>query len=141
MKRSLWAILLVVIALAACRKKEEPAPYPGIERLAGKWKLAAYEIKGVWMENEEKKGGYEFMIRYDGVILDQDGMKRCCDPASYFINGVRFDVVPGAPVKENPECARVDCFTCENANYDPQEDGSLIYYCSTSGFRWKYERL
>ncbi len=81
------------------------------------------------------------MVRYDGVILDWKGLKRCCDPSYYFINGVRFDVVPGAPVKDNPQCELIDCSPCEEANYDLQEDGSLFFYCGPSGLKLKFERL
>ncbi|ODS85340.1 MAG: hypothetical protein ABS46_02090 [Cytophagaceae bacterium SCN 52-12] len=141
--RSIWAIILLTTALAACKKKEDPAPYPGIEQLAGKWKLVAYEIvqerDTVWKE-AERNGSYDIMFRFEGVILDPEGMPACCTHSYYFINGVRFDVVPGAPLKSNPMCSLVDCWPCGEANYDPQEDGSLVYYCGPSGLKLKYER-
>lgn len=144
MKRSLSAIFLLTIALVACKKKEDPAPYPGIERLMGKWRLVAYETiekeERVWKEIEGE-GRYEFMVRYDGVILNQEGLPACCVFPYYFINGVRFEVVPGEPVKENPQCALIDCLFCEEVNYDLREDGSLFSYCGPSGLKQKFERL
>ncbi len=109
----------------------------------GKWELVAYETmedgERVWKETEGDSG-YKFMFRFDGVILDSEGLPACCTLPYYFVSGVRFDVVPGAPVKDNPRCSLIDCLPCAEANYDLQEDGSLIYYCNPSGLRMKYER-
>ena len=119
-------------------------------------RLAPDEIKpvvGKWMLNSVKQGGdakqWElitpkdatvFEIRYDGVVLDADGLPACCAPKYLVYQGKKFTVEPKKKLAPNPSCALVLCLACDTW-YLELENGQLITDLCNTGVRSRYTKL
>ncbi len=84
--------------------------------IAGNWRLAEIERasvdnKNVW-ENASASQVDTISFRSDGVILQANGLPRCCAPKSLIINGQLMDIKPQSPIPDNPICALVNCVYC-----------------------------
>ena len=88
MKRILYALLLPIL-LVGCKKHDFEIP-PTIKELVGKWRLQAVEktVNGqtVW-EEVPAADVSTFTIRFDGVILDKDGLPPAVDWANIALMG------------------------------------------------------
>jgi len=134
MKLIIISVILSAI-LFGCKKSNPSShdPDPAIKMIVGKWKRVAYEKtvngKKTW-EEVDKDSQYNFMIfRYDGVILDSNGLPSCCAPAQYYVNGVVFKVVPKSEVPVNPSCAFVDCVGCASWNIEQTGNELILELC------------
>jgi hypothetical protein len=128
-----FLLLLVFVSLAGC--KERDLSPEEIQPLVGKWRLDAVEpaedVKR-W-EIVPPKNAYLFEIRYDGVILDANGLPACCAP-KYLKKGKKvFLIEPKEALPQNPQCALVSCLACDTWNMDLQGDTLIVSYCSGSG--------
>ncbi|GAB3167815.1 hypothetical protein GCM10027291_15350 [Telluribacter humicola] len=110
----------------------------------GQWKLVAHEqtLNGVtqWVDvpNDQKN---TLHFRYDGVVLNDKGLPKCCGPSALRIDGQHFKIEPKEPLPNNPDCALIFCGTCEEWNILVQGD-EFIHSCpeSQSG-RSRYIRV
>lgn len=140
MKKLLFA-LIIPFVLIAC-KKDDPDPVPEIASIVGKWKHIAYEKT----ENNEKTWvpmngeSSTIIFRYDGLILDSKGLRRCCAPYKYNLNGVPFEVKPKEEVPVNAECSLVDCIGCEAWTIEQTGDEMIITLCEPTAHKSKYIR-
>lgn len=141
MKRYLY-ILLIPFLFLTCKK--EPAPLPAIQEIVGRWRLDAMEktVNGqkVWEKVSFNSPAY-LAFRFDGVILDGEGLPACCAPDSLVVNGTPFKIKPKAKVPENPQCHFVDCALCPSWDLE-QKDNELIITsrCDVLNFRYRYLR-
>jgi hypothetical protein len=125
--------LLIFVSLVGCNKKhlspEEIRP------LVGKWRLDAVEPAETvkrW-ETVLQKDAYYFEIRYDGVILDANGLPACCAPKYLKMNQKLFLIEPKESLPQNPKCALVLCLACDTWNLDLQGDTLIMSYCTSEG--------
>ena len=141
MKRILYALLLPIL-LVGCKKHDFETP-PEIKEIVGKWRLKAVEktVNGqtVW-EEVPAADVSTFTIRFDGVILDKDGLPPCCGLGQYSIDGVPYVVKPQAEVPYNAQCELINCGSCPRNMV--VENGELIITstCEKSVTRSKYVR-
>ncbi|NBB18089.1 hypothetical protein GVN20_01870 [Runella sp. CRIBMP] len=125
-------LLVFLVGMVGCREKalspEELQP------LVGKWRLSAVQPTGKneW-EDVTQSSQYQFEIRYDGVILDQNSLPACCAPKYLSVNGKTFTIVPKESLPNNPQCALVSCLACDTWNMDLQGDKLIVSYCEGSG--------
>ena len=139
MKNVVW-IFFLVLGIFSCKEKQLTPEE--IQPLVGRWKLNAIEPAGdvkKW-EPVASKDGYVFEIRYDGVILDANGLPACCAPKYLMFQGNKFTIEPKDPLATNPMCALVLCFACDTW-YLELENGQLITNLCNSGGRNRFTRL
>ena len=139
MKNVVWVFFLV-LGIFSCKEKQLTPEE--IQPLVGKWKLDAIEQAGdakKW-ESITSKDGYVFEIRYDGVILDANGLPACCVPSYLVYQGNKFTIEPKAKLAPNPSCALVFCNACDTW-YLEIENGQLITNLCNSGGRNRFTRL
>ena len=126
-------LLLVLLSLIGC--KEKKLSPEAIQPLVGKWRLDAVEpaedVKR-W-EIVPLKNAYYFEVRYDGVILDANGLPACCAPKYLKMNQKTFLIEPKETLAPNPQCALVLCVTCDTWNMELQNDTLIVSYCTGSG--------
>ena len=141
MKRYIY-ILLIPLLLLNC--KREPAPLPAIKEIVGRWRLDAMEktVNGqkVWEKVSYDPPSY-LVFRFDGVILDGNGLPYCCSPDTLVVNGTPFKIRPQAKVPENPQCHLVDCAYCRY--WDLEQIGNeliLTSKCDFLNYRHRYLR-
>jgi len=141
MKRYLY-ILLVPLLLLNCKK--EPAPLPAIKEVVGRWRLDAVEktVNGqqIW-EKVPADPPSHLVFRFDGVILDENGLPWCCVPDSLIVNGTPFKIKPLASIPENPQCHLVDCAACSSWDLEQKENElTLTSNCEFVHYRRRYLR-
>lgn len=140
MKNVVW-IFFLLVGIFSCKEKQLTPEE--IQPLVGKWKLDAIEPAGdvkKW-EPVASKDGYVFEIRYDGVILDANGLPACCVPSYLVYQGNKFTIEPKEKLAPNPSCALVLCMACDTW-YLEIENGQLITNAScNSGGRNRFTRL
>ncbi|MBB3838621.1 hypothetical protein FHS57_002627 [Runella defluvii] len=139
MKNVGWVFFLV-LGVFSCKEKQLTPEE--IQPLVGKWKLDAIEPAGdvrKW-ESVASKDGYVFEIRYDGVILDANGLPACCVPSYLVYQGNKFTIEPKEKLAPNPSCALVLCMACDTW-YLELENGQLITNACNSGGRNRFTRL
>jgi hypothetical protein len=140
MKYLLFAMMIPLV-LFAC-KNEDPAPEPDIAPIVHKWKLTAYEntVNGenIWVPIDSEPIYISF--RFDGLILDSNGLPSCCAPKAYYVNGAFFEVKPKAAVPLNPHCSMVFCMSCTTLNIEQIGDELILSGCDSSMSRSKYVR-
>ncbi|WP_221391644.1 hypothetical protein [Dyadobacter sp. NIV53] len=134
------AYLLLILLLSDCKKSAvDPETLPEIKNIAGKWRSDSYERtingKKVW----EKVTANYIIFRFDGVLLENNGLPACCTPESYNINGKPFQIVPKTPLDHNPQCDLIDCIICESWDIEQIDNEMIITYCIMGG-RIKYVR-
>ena len=126
-------LLLIFVSLVGCNEKHLSPEE--IQPLVGKWRLDAVEpaedVKR-W-ETVPLKNAYYFEVRYDGVILDANGLPACCAPKYLKINQKQFTIEPKESLPTNPQCALVLCAACDTWNMDLQGDTLIVTYCEGSG--------
>lgn len=143
MKRCLY-ILLIPFFFLNCKKEKDFAPLPAIKEIVGRWRLDAVEktVNGqkVWEKVTYDPPSY-LAFRFDGVILDENGLPACCAPDSLVVNGTSFKIKPQAQVPENPQCHLVDCAIC--SYWDLEQKGNEIILtpsCQFLNHRQRYLR-
>lgn len=139
MKNVVW-IFFLVLGIFSCKEKQLTPEE--IQPLVGKWKLDAIEPAGdtkKW-ESVASKDGYIFEIRYDGVILDANGLPACCVPSYLIYQGNKFTIEPKEKLAPNPTCALVLCLACDTW-YLEIENGQLITNACNSGGRNRFTRM
>lgn len=126
-------VLVLFLAVTVGCKEKYLAP-EDIQPLVGTWRLDAIEpaedVKR-W-EIVPLKDAYSFKIRYDGVILDANGLPACCAPNYLKTDNKVFQIEPKEALPQNPQCALVLCLACDTWNMDVQGDTLIVSYC-TSG--------
>ncbi len=126
-------LLLIFVSLVGCNEKHLSPEE--IQPLVGKWRLDAVEpaeeVKR-W-ETVPLKNAYYLEVRYDGVILDANGLPACCAPKYLKINQKQFTIEPKESLPTNPQCALVLCAACDTWNMDLQGDTLIVTYCEGSG--------
>ena len=129
MKKMLFA-LMISLVLISC-KKDDPEPEPEIAAIAHRWKLTAYEKivdgKKIWVPIDGEPDYISF--RFDGLILDSNGLPPCCSPRAYYLNGVLFEVKPKAEVPTNSYCISVDCIGCDTWDIEQTGNELIISLC------------
>jgi len=129
MKQLLFFTIICVFVLGC--KKDKAEPISEIKTIVGKWRLDAYErtINGqtTWEKVANEPSYLSF--RFDGVILDSNGLPACCAPASYNLNGVKFTIVPKADLPENKQCYLVDCIGCPSWDIGQTGDEMVVGIC------------
>lgn len=138
MKNIVW-IFFLVLGIFSC--KEKHLSPEDIKPLVGKWQATAIERaeKKEW-EYITQNGQNHLEIRYDGVILDANGLPMCCSPRYLNLNGKRFSIVPKERVPDNSICALVNCAYCETWNMDLQNDVLTVSHCKGLG-RVRYIKI
>jgi hypothetical protein len=140
MKRYL-NILLIPYLLLNC--KHEPAPLPAIKEIVGKWRLDAVEttINGqtVWEKANDTPPVY-IVFRFDGVILNSDGLRDCCAPDSLIVNGTPFKIKPAAEILSNPQCAYVYCMPCSPWDLKKSDNELILTRNCGNKSRFRYFR-
>lgn len=144
MMRNAFPLLFLLLFITwSCKKKEEqPTPVNGAELIVGTWRLVSYQTfeneEVVWREPETSS---LLTFRYDGVMLDSDGLPSCCLSTRYIINGSEFKVQPLSPLPENPVCALVYCTSCEAVDISVSGDEMKINFCAGTALQERYERM
>ncbi len=125
-------LLFLFIGFFSCKEKELTPE--DIKPLVGNWRITATQPAGKneW-EYVTQSSQHQFEIRYDGVILDPNGLPACCGPKFLNVNGKRFTIVPKESLPDNPVCALVNCAACETWHMDLKEDVLTISYCNGLG--------
>jgi hypothetical protein len=124
-------LVLFLVGLFGCKEKQLSPEE--LQPLVGKWRLSAVQPTGKNWEYVTQSGQYQFEIRYDGVILDANGLPACCAPKSLKVNGKLFTIEPKESLPNNPLCALVSCAACETWDIDLQNDTLIVSYCEGSG--------
>jgi hypothetical protein len=129
MKKLLFT-LMISLVLVAC-KKDDPEPEPEIAAIVDRWKSTAYENmvngKKIWVPVDGEPSYISF--RFDGLILDSNGLPPCCSPRAYYLNGVLFEVKPKAGVPTNNYCISVDCIGCDTWDIEQTGNELIISLC------------
>ena len=131
---------LIFVVWLSCKEKNIPAPI--LKPLVGKWRLVANE----YLENGQKiwrnagKQSYIISFRFDGVILQEDGLPVCCGPISLSINGENYRISPQENLPVNPTCFLVDCVGCDVWDIALTDDSFILDVCKI-GARSKFERV
>jgi hypothetical protein len=89
--------ILILLALAGCKKEEDPTPLREIASIVGKWHAVEYrQTRGdsTITQLVAKQNAWVYEFRVDGVILNKNGYKPCCLPSTYFLNGNEFKPNP-----------------------------------------------
>ncbi|WAC14678.1 hypothetical protein [Dyadobacter pollutisoli] len=141
--RQILCVLVIAMMLAACKKDRNDDPLPEIASIAGKWRMTEVEKtengKTSWYPVVYYDSPVYITFRFDGVILDNNGLPYCCGPDSLKINGVPFEIVPKADLPANPSCAFVDCATCPTWEITQSGDEMIVGACTTFP-KYKYVR-
>ncbi len=125
------SILLLFLLFLGCKKDPEPSPI--IKEIVGRWRLVAteYTENGKTTRTEATTASY-LIFRFDGLIVDKDGLPGCCAPGSLIVNGAPFQIKPLAPVPRNDACARTSCAACDHLDLTQDRD-TLISSSSCFG--------
>jgi hypothetical protein len=142
MKRYLYTLLIPFLLLNC--KEREPEPLPAIKEIVGKWRLDAIE-KTVNGQTAWEKVSYDqpwyLVFRFDGVILDGNGLPYCCAPETLIVNGAPFKIKPRAEIPENPQCYLVDCASCPSWDLEQKENELILTSgCAYMKYRQRYLR-
>lgn len=141
MKKLLYALMFSLV-LVAC-KSDDPKPEPEIAAIAHRWKLIASEKMVDGKKNWVPVDGepYYISFRFDGLILESNGLPPCCSPKAYYLNGVLFEVKPKLEVPPNTYCMSVDCIGCKTWDIEQTGNELIISLCEPfSDRRSKYIR-
>ena len=136
-------LVLIVIFASSCKKNTIDLMPEEFKALSGKWKLVAYQSsdKEPWIVNTEKDL-YNFEVRFDGVVLGNNGLPNCCDFINLWkLNGKELLIKPLIKVQENPLCRLISCpyiVPCI-PNYILKEDSLFSEGCNNS--KYKYVRV
>lgn len=135
-------LFLLSILLFQCKKDKTEDPDPRIAKIVGKWRFDAREVeengKKTWQLQSGVTSNY-IIIRSDGVMLDADGLRLCCSPIAYNLNGAHFQIIPKTDVPYNPTCVSVDCVGCDTLQLD-QIGNELVITSCLDERRTKYVR-
>jgi hypothetical protein len=125
--------LIVLVSLLGCSEKHLSPEE--IQPLVGRWRLDAIEPSGEGKQWEivPVQNAYYFQVRYDGVILDDNGLPACCAPQYLKMNQKLFEIAPKEPLALNPQCALVLCLACDTWQIDLQGDTLIVSYCDVKG--------
>ena len=140
MKAKLLLFFLVTVILWSCDEKRL-AP-DEIKPVVGKWVLNAVMQAGdakPW-EPIARKDATVFEIRYDGVILNANGLPACCVPKYLVYQGKKFTIEPKEKLASNPSCALVLCLACDTWYLELENDQLILNQCNSGG-RNRYARL
>lgn len=137
---SMKNILLLLLFVSSFSCKEKQLTPEELQPLVGKWRLSAVQQEGKDWEVVTQSGQHQFEIRYDGVILDSNGLPNCCSPKSLKVNGKLFPIEPKESLPNNPTCALVNCFACETWDIDLQGNTLVLSSCLGAN-RSRYEKL
>jgi hypothetical protein len=142
MKQILF-LLAFSMMWSGCKKDSNDDPLPEVAGIAGKWRHTETEKtengKTSWSPVVNYDEPTYISFRYDGVIVDNEGLPQCCGPDSLKINGVPFKIVPKSDLPVNPACAYVDCVGCAIWEITQTGDELIISTCGTFP-RHKYVR-
>lgn len=140
--KPIYLILLISSILIECKDKQMD-PDPEINGIVGKWRFEGYEKEEngnkIWFKETTDQPSF-LTIRFDGIMLNSNGLPACCRPGSYNLNGTFYKIEPKADIPENPQCALVDCVGCETLQLDQTGDEMIMTYCEPLGTRIKYVR-
>lgn len=125
------APLLLILLFLGCKKNKDPEPSPIIKEIVGKWRLVATERteNGKTVREEATSESY-LIFRFDGLIVDKDGLPVCCASNSFIVNGQPFEAKALAPVPKNDACARTYCASC-SAPLALLQDGNTLVSSSS----------
>ncbi|MFN8345455.1 MAG: hypothetical protein U0X91_10650 [Spirosomataceae bacterium] len=126
-------LLLFLMGLFSC--KEQHLSPEEIQPLVGRWRLDAIDPSGQgsqW-ESVPLKNAYYFQVRYDGVILEDNGLPACCAPKYLKLNQKLFTIEPKEALTANPQCALVLCLACDTWNIELTGDTLIVSYCDVKG--------
>jgi len=141
MNRGILFILLG-LALANC-KKDEPEEIPQeISGIVGKWRSVEYTQM---MRDSTVTGSIPrelsrvIIFRFDGVMLEENGMQSCGTPNTYLLNNHLITVKPHAPVPTTMDCTGMTGARCpEHFKINQSTTNEIVTeYCSV---RLKYVR-
>lgn len=130
--KALWTLLFCLLLFSCNEKYLSPEE---IQPLVGKWRLEAVEPAGdvkKW-ETVAPKDGYVFEIRYDGVILDANGLPACCTPKYLVFQEKKFSIEPKEPLASNGMCASVLCVACDTWYLELQDNKLIVNHCNLGG--------
>lgn len=136
-------ILLIILLFLGCKKdKKDPEPSPIIKEIVGKWRLVATErTENGKIVREEATSESSLIFRFDGLMVDKDGLPVCCAFGSFIVNGQPFEAKALAPVPQNEACARTSCTNCSAPLALLQDGNTLITSSSCFGeYRFFYVR-
>lgn len=131
-------LVLFLVSLLGC--KEKSLSPEELQPLVGKWRLSAVQPNGKDWEFVTQSGQHQFEIRYDGVILDSNGLPACCSPKSLKVNGKLFTIEPKESLPNNPQCALVNCIACEIWDIDLQGNTFILSSCLGNN-RNRFEKI
>lgn len=139
--KKLIPLFLLLFSLSDCKKKD-PEPDPVLKGIVGGWRLIGFEKtvnnEKVWEPVDMDKQTV-FSFRFDGVMLDKDGLPYCCASSNYVVNGTPYKVVAKAKIPENPICATVNCAACDTLKIQQRGNEMITANCFNPG-RSKYTR-
>ena len=131
-------LLLFLVSLLGC--KEKSLSPEELQPLIGKWRLSAVQSNGKDWEYVTQSGQHQFEIRYDGVILDQNGLPTCCAPKFLKVNGKLFTIEPKESLPNNPSCALIKCAACETWDIDLKANTFILSSCLGNN-RNRFEKI
>ncbi|GAB2802730.1 hypothetical protein GCM10027275_56240 [Rhabdobacter roseus] len=141
MKSTKYLVLALLALLLGCRREQEVSP-EALKPLVGRWQLVAYEQNqgGVrtWVEVPAAEA-LILQVRFDGVLLDGQGLAWCCAPPAIQLNGTLIDIIPRAEVPRNLICDLADCMGCATLDLDLDADTLLLTSCN--GGQMRYARV
>jgi len=134
--KKLTFLLLISLALG-CRKEKDVLPQQ-VKSFVGNWEQTAFENSKLEWVDTPTDGKPSLIVRFDGVLLNGDGLAICCAPENLTVNGVSFKAEPTSPIPYNEACTRIDCLLCQLVKVQVDKDEMIWSGC---GGRTRYRRL
>ena len=100
-------LILLAFAITNCKKDAPAEPPKEIAGIVGAWRSTEYtEMRGDTIIKHviPKERSRVIIIRFDGVILDEDGKQSCGTPDSYLLNTKLIEVKPLIPIPTRMDC-------------------------------------
>lgn len=135
-------LILLGLALTSC-KKDAPEEIPReISGIVGTWRSVEYtKFMGDSIDTGliPKELSRVIIFRFDGVMLEENGMQPCGTPSTYLLNGQLVEIKPHAPIPTTMDCRGMTSVPCPEHFKITQKSANEIVteYCSV---RLKYMR-
>jgi len=135
-------LILLGFALTNCKKDAPEEIPPEISGIVGKWRSVEYtKLMGDSIATGPipRELSRVIIFRFDGVMLEEDGMQPCGTPNTYLLNNQVIEVKPHAPIPRTMDCTGMTGITCPEYFKINQRSANEIVteYCSV---RLKYMR-